>query len=74
VVLPELAARPSGFGDDDPILEPAITSHHYSVTGEWQHSETYVGYESDETIAARVARHVDDYWYRVECGTENSYA
>lgn len=43
-------------------VSPHFISHHYSYGGRWLHSETYVGYESDETIATREAFWESERW------------
>ena len=62
IVLPELD------GDGDHFIQ-----HTYTHKGFWDHSETRVGYESDETIARREAYWKREYWEEIEAGVDESF-
>lgn len=51
-----------------------FVSHHYTVDGRWLHSETFVGYESDEKIARRIADDEWMYWNDIQSASERSFS
>lgn len=69
IVLPE-----SESCNDSDCLALHFIQHHYSHDGTWLHSETYVGYESDDTIARREAYWQNAYWEDLARTSEQSFA
>jgi hypothetical protein len=63
VVYPELDGDCASF-----------ISHHYTPDGRWLHSETFVGYESDESIAESRAFWEREYWDGLEADSDRSFA
>lgn len=57
----------------DGCIEPHFIQHHYTHDGHWLHSETFVGYESDESIERREAFWAGEYWGALEQDSNESF-